>query len=147
MRTRLVESGDRTDLLRMRQALWPGLLDDHVREIDEFLLGRSKAIDQVFICEADDRSVIGFIELRIRNCAEGSENTEVPYVEGWYIDSGHRRCGAGALLIAQAEQWAKTLGYSELGSDTEIENHGSIAAHLALGFEEVERLVCFLKKL
>jgi aminoglycoside 6'-N-acetyltransferase I len=147
MRTRLVESGDRADWLRMRQALWPSLVNDHAREIDEFLIGRGKAIDQVFICEADDRSVIGFIELRLRNWAEGSENTEVPYVEGWYVDSGYRRCGAGALLIAQAEQWAKTLGYSELGSDTEIENNVSITAHLALGFEEVERLVCFLKRL
>lgn len=56
----------------------------------------------MFICEADDRSLISFIELRIRNCAEGSENTEVPYVEGWYVDPEHRGRGAGALLIAQA---------------------------------------------
>jgi Acetyltransferase (GNAT) family len=76
------------------------LVDDHAREIDEFLVRRSKAIDQVFIREADDRSVIGFLELRLRNC----ENNEVPYVEGCYVDSGHRRFGAGALLIAQAEQ-------------------------------------------
>jgi hypothetical protein len=52
-----------------------------------------------------------------------------------------------AIVRAQAEQWATSLGYSELGSGTEIENHVSIAAHLALGFEEVERFVCFLKKL
>jgi hypothetical protein len=96
VQTPRLEAGDRDDWLRMRQALWPSSVDEHVREINDFLLGRSKAIYQTFICEADDRSVIGFIELRICNCAEGSENTKVPHVEGWYVDPGHRGCHTSA---------------------------------------------------
>ena len=49
--------------------------------------------------------------------------------------------------MAHAERWARALGYSELASDAEIDNTVSIAAHRALGFEETDRIVCFLKKL
>ena len=147
MRTRPVELPDRDDWLRMRDALWPGSHQDHVREIDEFFAGTSSFIDQVFVCESADRTAIGFIELQIRSCAEGSDSLWVPYVEGWYVDERYRGRGAGALLIVQAEQWARMLGYMELASDAQTGNRAGIDAHLALGFEEVGRSVCFLKKL
>lgn len=35
----------------------------------------------------------------------------------------------------------------EIGIDAELENSGSIAAHKVVGFEEVERVVCFITKL
>ena len=38
-------------------------------------------------------------------------------------------------------------GFNELGSDAEIDNINSIEAHKKLGFKEVKRVVCFLKKL
>jgi aminoglycoside 6'-N-acetyltransferase I len=49
--------------------------------------------------------------------------------------------------MAHAERWAGALGYSELASDAEIDNTVSISAHRALGFDETDRIVCFLKKL
>ena len=36
---------------------------------------------------------------------------------------------------------------NEIASDSEIDNIDSIKAHNALGFKEVERSVCFLKKI
>ena len=36
---------------------------------------------------------------------------------------------------------------TEMASDTWLENEASIAAHLKLGYEEVERLVHFVKRL
>ena len=147
MDIRLIQRSDRDDWLLMRTALWPDSSDDHAREIDHYFTGTSPCIDQVYVCDIGDDTAVGFVELRIRNYAEGSNEIEVPYVEGWYVGPGFRRQGAGALLMAQAERWAKGLGYSEMASDAEIDNSRSIAAHLALGFEEVERAVCFLKKL
>jgi len=146
-RVRRAEPRDRAAWLRMREALWPHAADEHAGAIDDFLAGGSVFIDEALICEAEDGCIVGFVELRVRNYAEGSDSPAVPFVEGWYVDPAHRKQGAGALLIAHAEQWARSLGHSELGSDAEIDNTDSIAAHRALGFEETDRIVCFLKKL
>ena len=39
------------------------------------------------------------------------------------------------------------MGYDEIASDVEVGNGGSIAAHRALGYEEVERVVYFRRSL
>jgi ribosomal protein S18 acetylase RimI-like enzyme len=145
--TRPVAAADRAEWLRMRLALWPSETDEHARDIDEFVAGRSPWLDAVFLCEDGAARTVGFIELRIRNYAEDSAHTRVAYVEGWYVDSGHRHQGVGAALMAQAEAWAKAQGFTELASDCELDNSTSIAAHTALGFTETVRLVCFLKQL
>ena len=146
VKIRYADPGDRADLVRMRNALWPDSPDEHPRALDEYFDGDSPFIDQIVVCEDAER-LIGFAELRVRNYAEGSEKTEVPYLEGWFVEAPKRRQGVGARLIAGAEAWARSLGYDELASDTELDNVASIAAHAAAGFEEVERSVCFLKKL
>ncbi len=46
-----------------------------------------------------------------------------------------------------AETWALSQGCTELGSDTQADNRLSIEVHNQLGFQEVERLVCFLKRI
>ena len=51
------------------------------------------------------------------------------------------------MLVAAVEEWARAQGCTELGSDTTIENEGSVAAHRAIGFEEVDRIICFRKPL
>ena len=131
----------------MRSALWPQALDEHPGAIDTFLSGESKLINEALVCEAESGGLVGFLELRVRNYAEGTDSLAVPYVEGWYVDPGYRLRGAGASLIRHAERWAVESGYSDLASDTEIANVDSIAAHRALGFEVTDKIVCFLKKL
>ena len=51
------------------------------------------------------------------------------------------------MLVKATEDWAVSRGCHELGSDTELSNGLSIQVHGRLGFEEVERLVCFLKRI
>ena len=130
----------------MRTDLWPETEDMHVAEIKEYFSGKSIDIVQAYVGEVELETV-GFLELNIRNFAEGSRSPKLPYVEAWYIKPKYRGNGYGALLMQQAEKWAVAKGYSELASDTELENDRSIAMHKHLGFVETERLVCFLKKL
>ncbi|MGH8854579.1 MAG: GNAT family N-acetyltransferase, partial [Telluria sp.] len=52
-----------------------------------------------------------------------------------------------ALLVLAAEQWAREQGCTEMASDAMIDNTASHAMHLALGFEETERVVYFRKPL
>ncbi len=130
----------------MRKALWPESEDDHVAEINQYFAGTSIDIVIAYLAEVD-AEVVGFIELNIRSFAEGSRNPRVPYVEGWYIKPEYQGQGYGSQLMQQAEEWALGHGYSELASDTEIDNHHSISLHKRLGFRETERTVCFLKNL
>ena len=130
----------------MRTSLWPDTDDCHRSEIDEYFAGKSIDIVETFICEVDSE-VVGFLEMNIRNFAEGSRSARVPYVEAWYVRPEFQGRGYGRVLMRRAEAWARERGFDELASDTEIENTRSIEMHKHLGFEETDRVVCFLKRL
>lgn len=130
----------------MRTALWPDTDDDHRAEIRAYFSGTSTDIVEVYVVEVE-AELVGFMELNIRNFAEGSRSPRLPYVEAWYICPEHQNQGYGRQLMLRAEEWAVAQGYTELASDTEIDNERSIALHKALGFTETERVVCFLKRL
>lgn len=148
MNVRKVNSTDKDEWARMRNSLWPSSLEEHLEDIDNYFSKEGEIdIVDVFVLEKSKGKLGGFIEINIRNYAEGSEAVKVPYVEGWYIDADIRGIGYGKQLIKTAEKWAIENGFDELASDAELENSGSIAAHKALGFKEVERIVCFIKKL
>ena len=145
MKIRPVQPIDRDEWFRMRNSLWPGSPDDQVQEIDAFF---SRPQDGVtFVVERPDGGLCGFIEVSLRNYAEGCRTSPVPYIEGWYIDEDMRRRQLGSRLIQAAEDWARSNGFSEMASDTQLDNEVSQQAHRALGYEEVERIVCFRKEL
>ena len=50
-------------------------------------------------------------------------------------------------LVRAGVEWARSLGMTELASDCDIENHVSEAFHLATGFEEVGRSICYRRSL
>lgn len=137
---------DKLEWSKMRTELWPDTADCHISEIEEFYSGKSVDIVEVFIVEVAN-SIVGFIELNIRNFAEGSRQSQVPYVEGWFIKEGSQNKGYGKSLMLKAEEWAVSKGFDELASDTELDNLKSIAIHKKLGYVETERVVCFLKNL
>ena len=101
----------------------------------------------MIVAEREDGSLAGFAEIGARNYAEGCETTPVAYLEGWYVDPDVRRDGIGATLLKAVEAWALEHGFSEIASDTELDNEVSLQAHRALGFDEVERQICFKKRL
>jgi aminoglycoside 6'-N-acetyltransferase I len=140
MNIRLLQEKDKADYLRMRQGLWPDSSSD---EVEAFFEQPSWT---TFVAETDDK-LCGFIEVGQREYAEGCETSPVAYIEGWYVDPDMQKQGVGRKLVEAAAAWGKQKGYSELASDTWLENEGSIQAHKALGFNEVERLVCFVKAL
>jgi aminoglycoside 6'-N-acetyltransferase I len=140
---RPVTPADRADWLRMRSALWP---DDHAREVDAFLAGDTRIAEAVLLAVAGGAAV-GFVEVGLRSYAEGCETSPVGYVEGWYVEAAWRRRGVGRALLDAAAAWALARGLSELGSDADLANTDSQAAHRACGFEEVQRVVTFRRRL
>jgi len=144
---RTVTPDDKTSWLRMRDALWPDESRSHAGEIDRYLAGQLTMPLEVLIAVDDGGSAIGFAELSIRAYAEDCETDRVAYLEGWYVDPAWRRTGVGRALVVAAEQWARSQGCTEFGSDALLDNDVSAAAHLALGFEETVQLRCFRKSL
>lgn len=147
MSIRQIKRSDDAEWLRMRRALWPDCSEEmHALEIREYARQADKTC-AVFVFEREgDHSLGAFIELSIRDRVDGSYSARVGYVEGWYVDPDLRGCGIGRQLMARAEQWTESCGLTELASDAELENEGSIRAHHALGFRETFRLVHFIKQ-
>jgi aminoglycoside 6'-N-acetyltransferase I len=49
--------------------------------------------------------------------------------------------------VRAAEDWARSMGCTEMASDTQIDNHLSQRAHGAVGFKATERNVLYRKSL
>ena len=141
---KIVES-DRVDWLRMREALWPGSLSDHDAETRRYFEEPDASL--VTLVAVLDDFVVGFLELDHRRYAPECESSPVPFIEGWYVEPHKRGRGVGRALVEAAEAWARSAGHREIASDAELDNDSGIAAHRALGYEVVERIVCFRKTL
>lgn len=136
---------DAESWLCMRQELWPATPEAvHRREIANTLNSPELLI---VVAETDTGALAGFLEASIRAFADGCETDHVGYIEGWYVDAPLRNQGVGARLVAAAEAWARGQGCIEMGSDCLLDNTVSLAAHRALGYQDVERLIHFVKRL
>jgi aminoglycoside 6'-N-acetyltransferase I len=141
---RTMGAADRSAWAGMRAALWPDeSAEDHARGIDK-LLGSGEAWG--FIAEVHGEPA-GFAELAIRNYANGCISQPVPFLEGIWVRGEFRRRAVGARLVAHAVEFAAARGFVEIGSDTELENRISQAAHRGWGFVETERVVYFRRVL
>ena len=138
-------AADRAAWADMRDALWPGGSPEaHAREIDEMLSGGDY---WGFVAETGDGVAAGFAELAIRKYANGCTTRPVPFLEGIWVKAEFRRQGVGARLVEHIEAFAAARGFREIGSDADIDNRVSHAAHAAWGFSETERVVYFRKPL
>lgn len=146
MKIRPIASQDKAERLRMRSRLWPESPDDHVSDVDRFF-STSDHSSTVLVAERPNGSLCGFLEVGTRSYAEGWSSSPVGFIEGWWVDSDARRQSIGSKLVAAAESWARSHGPTEMASDAELTNEQSHSAHKSLGYEEVERLVCFRKSL
>jgi len=135
MPVRPLRSEELPAAIDMMRALWPTATDYDFSD------------EQVFVWEREGGGLGGFVSFSLRPWAEGCEATPVPYVEGWWVAPDLRQTGIGRALVAAVEDWCRTHGYRELGSDVELENEGSLRAHAALGFVPTLQLQFFRKAL
>jgi len=146
---RPIEARDVDAWAAMRALLWPEAeAADLTREAHAYVAGDAGDIlAAAFVAEDDAASRVGFIEVGVRPYSDGCDSMPVPHVEGWYVQPGARGRGVGRQLMDAAERWSRTRGFSEIASDTEVHNTASAHAHHACGFEEVDRLIKFRKRL
>ena len=152
---RHAEPADAAAWLALRAALWPEAAAEGALEADvaKFFVepaavntGRLEAV-LVAVDRSSSASIVGFVELSRRAYSEGCDTSPVAFLEGWYVSPSHRRTGVGRRLIAAAEAWGRAQGCTEFGSNALVDNLDSAAAHVAVGFDEVEVTRYFRKDL
>lgn len=93
-----------------------------------------------------DGKPIGFSQCQLRrDYVEGTESSPVGYLEGIFVSDDYRTRGYASELLSECEKWAKEKGCTEFASDCELDNIDSFRFHMALGFEEANRIICFRK--
>ncbi|HKQ48238.1 MAG TPA: GNAT family N-acetyltransferase [Phycisphaerae bacterium] len=132
--------------LSLREELWPDLSRDDLRwELFDVLADRTR--NHTLVAVDGKGGLVGFVEVSMREWAEGCTTHPVGYIEAWYVRSACHRQGIGRRLVEAAEDWARSRGCLEMGSDADLSNEISHRAHGALGYSEVGRAVLFSKKL
>ena len=123
--------------------MWPEhVLTDLTEEFRQLLMND----DAVCFIKYVDGKPIAFAQCQLhRDYVEGTKSSPVGYLEGIYVAEGYRKQGFAAELLSECEKWAKEKGCSEFASDCELDNADSLNFHMALGFEEANRIICFRK--
>jgi aminoglycoside 6'-N-acetyltransferase I len=145
-RVRPVEAGDAGVWTALRTALWPEKPEDHGPEVATFLTDRPGDAE-CFVAEDAGGCVVGFAEVGLRGYAEGCASSPVGYLEGIYVVADARRRGVGRRLVEAGEAWSRARGCTEMASDRALVNEASGAFHLAVGYAEAHRVVCYRKEL
>lgn len=141
------ESPEHPGWLRLREALWPDCArEQHLSEMTSFVADPRRYGQ--FVAYSPSREAVGLAEVSVRHdYVNGTESSPVAFLEGLYVVPHSRRKGVAASLVGAVCDWAQRAGCRELASDAALENAISHVVHRALGFEETERVVFFLKEL
>ena len=132
-------------LAEMAVRMW----DSHtVDELEtEFVETLNDKQSSFFIKYKNDLPV-GFAQCGLRtDYVEGTESSPVGYLEGIFVKEEHRKNGYAKELLCACEKWAKEMGCSEFASDCELDNVDSFKFHMAMGFDEANRIICFKKRI
>ena len=109
---------------------------------------RCRGCHYVRLAVSAEGSALGFVEASKRtDYVNGTSSSPVAFLEGLYVVPASRRKGIAQTLVGSVVSWAKCEGCSELASDALLGNGTAHLVHLALGFEETERVVYFRKAL
>lgn len=136
---------DLVDVAKLAVLMWnENTVQDLVDEFSDLILRGNTQ----FFLEYDQDIPVGFAQCQLRyDYVEGTDTSPVGYLEGIFIMEEFRHKGYAKELLSECEIWARQKGCREFASDCEIDNTSSFGFHMALGFEEANRIICFTKKL
>ena len=142
---RKAEAEDAGKIAGLAVLMWnTGTVQELTREFSDVMeQGKGQ-----FFLKYDQGIPVGFAQCTLRyDYVEGTDASPVGYLEGIYVQEAYRRRGYAGELLSECEKWAKENGCREFASDCEITNDSSFRFHMAVGFEEANRIICFTKKL
>ena len=142
---RKADISDLNAIVSLAKALWP---EQTTKDLNDELSALLDKSDACIMIAFKEKTPIGFAHCQLRyEYVEGTHSSPVGYLEGIYIKPSERNNGYARQLLSECESWAKQKGCTEFASDCECNNVASIRFHLATGFKEANRIVCFTKQL
>ena len=145
MNIRKASLTDAKAVAKLSCLLWPDHFPEEMEEEFSALIANNDVA--VFLAEGDGQN-IGFAQCQLRHdYVEGTDSSPVGYLEGIFVREEYRRRGMARQLLAACEAWAKEQHCTEFASDCELDNYESFRFHLALGFLEANRIICFTKQI
>ena len=141
---RRIKSEDHGGVASMRARLWPeGTRSLHLKELE------SQVRDRKFRAwvALKGREHLGFCEAYLRPYANGCDTMPIVFLEGIWVVPAWRGKGIGWSLLGAVEAWARSRGDSEMASDALLSNTLSRRRHRAWGFQALEKVECFSKRL
>ena len=142
---RKAETKDLPILAELACKLWT---DNTMEEMQTDIADMLVKSDSTFFLAYAEATAVGFAQCQLRyDYVEGTQFSPVGYLEGIYVADGYRKQGIAKDLLCACENWAKAKGCTEFASDCELDNTQSLQFHLNVGFEEANRIICFVKKL
>ena len=125
--------------------LWPEhTLEEMTAEYRTLMAEKEAA---VFLFRTEGRAA-GFAQCQLRHdYVEGTESSPVGYLEGIYVRKAERGKRIARKLLRACEDWAREHGCAEFASDCELTNAESQEFHQAVGFEEANRIVAYVRKI
>ena len=134
---------DAPALAEMAIKIWDS--DDKV-EIEQEFIDMTRNKESTCFIKFIDAKAIGFANASLRHdYVEGCETSPVAYLEAIYVEEEHRLLGYAKDLVNRCEGWGREQGAKEFASDCILTNTASYKFHIAIGFEEVNRIICFKK--
>ena len=132
-------------LAKMATKIWENQNEDELEEEFKAILQSDE--ETCFIAFVKDMPV-GFANVSLRfDYVEGTESSPVGYLEGIFVEENYRKQNIAKNLVKSCEDWAKKIGCTEFASDCLLDNTKSLKFHLAVGFIEANRIICFKKNL
>jgi GNAT superfamily N-acetyltransferase len=98
----------------------------------------------VFVAEAKDAGVVGWLHVSRQALLESDIRAEV---NGLVVKEGHRSLGAGARLIAAAEDWARKHGCKNMSVRSNVIRERAHLFYLRNGYEHYKTQKSFRKPL
>ena len=136
---------DYEKIARLACELWPHhTFDEMCDEIKKIIASENDMIFTLYCY----KEMVGFAHCSIRNdYVEGTGSSPVGYLEAVFVKEEWRNLGFATELVICCQNWAKEKGCKEFASDCELDNTNSFNFHMAMGFEEANRVICFRKEL
>lgn len=140
----VANKSDIDDWVNARTLLWPKHNTEyHAKEVVSSLNNSSN----LNLMARVNNQFVGILEASIRPYANGCQNTPVVFLEGVWVRKEFRQHSIGMKLIEFLENWAIDNNFSEICSDTDIENKIAQTAHIKWGFNKTETVVYFRKEI
>lgn len=142
---RKAEVKDYKEVTNLALLLWP---DNEAKSLQEDFRNILASEEALILLAYDKDEEVAFAQCQLRHdYVEGTDSSPVGYLEGIYVKEVYRGKGLAKELLGECEKWAKEKGCCEFASDCELDNTDSLQFHLGTGFEEVNRMICFTKRI